>query len=112
MAEIRVACWRCKGKCQEFGWAKPGDTKQTWHPCPACQGKGWVMGTVAREAGCVIVERCPPEATPPEDLNVMLQRKMREFFESQGVRFVDITNQVVQELPTEPNHADDTLDIK
>ena len=108
MADIRVACWRCHGKCLEFGWATPRDAKQTWHSCPECSGKGWVVGT--KIAGGVIVERRPPDVPPPEDLNVMLQRKMREFFESQGVRFVDITDQVVQEHHRAPGLPDSATD--
>ena len=51
MTEYRLTCLRCHGKCQAFGWAVPGDPKQTWHPCPACDGKGWVwqgLGAGAR----------------------------------------------------------------
>jgi hypothetical protein len=90
MAEIQVICWRCKGKCQEFGWAKPGDTKQTWQACPSCEGKGWVMGTIM-EGGYVRVDRRPPEESPQE----ALQQLTREFLEDlSGSPIRDITDQI------------------
>lgn len=82
----KMLSWRGRGKCQEYGWARPGDVKQIWHPCHACEGRGWTIPT-----------ELPPTATPREypSIDEMLQVHMRGFFESQGTRFVDITDQVV-----------------
>jgi hypothetical protein len=90
MAEIRIACWRCHGKCQEFGWAKPGDAKQTWHTCPACGGKGWVMGTRIEGAGCVIVE--PRVASPQEAMRRLAMELLEDL---NGGPIEDITDHII-----------------
>jgi hypothetical protein len=67
-----------------------GDVRRIWHRCHACEGRGW---TIPPEP--------PPTATPREypSIDEMLQVRMREFFESQGIQFVDITDQVVDRSP-------------
>jgi hypothetical protein len=77
--EMRETCWRCHGKCLEFG-RKTSTSKPTWHPCFACSGKGWL-----------------PLGAPKDTLQAAMWQKAVEMFESMGARFVDVTDQIVRE---------------
>jgi hypothetical protein len=78
-------CWRCDGKHLVFGWAVPGDAKQTWYACPVCDGKGFLMVPT-------------DEHVPDEPPDVALRRLTEEFLSSLGTR-VDITDQLATEEP-------------
>jgi hypothetical protein len=64
--EKRIRCWRCEGKCLVYGYAVPGDPKETWHACPTCEGKGWYV--------------------PVDPIQAALRQKTIDFFHDMGRR--------------------------
>jgi hypothetical protein len=72
--EKRIRCWRCEGTCQVFGYAVPGDLKETWHACRTCQGKGWYI--------------------PVDPIQAALWQKTLDFFRDLQSPIVDVTNQI------------------